>query len=90
MKIMWRIILILFEISALVKSNTLSTWWGADIQPKLSKILPKKMPKLPMPKALIIGITMLEPILNSSTSWLSKKKKKKKRVIVLTEEEKEA
>ena len=76
-------------MSALVKSNTLSSWWGADIQPKLSKILPKKMPKFPMPKALLIGITMLEPILNS-TSWLSKKKKKKKRVRILTEEEKEA
>ena len=70
MKILYIIFVLLTTMSVLAKSSsTWSTWWGADIQQKLSSILPNKMPKLfkklPLPKTLLLGISLLEPYLFS-------------------------
>ena len=72
MKLSYIIFVVLFTtLSVLVNSSstTWSTWWGSNIQPKLSSVFPKKMPKLikklPIPKALLLGISLLEPIVFS-------------------------
>ena len=70
MKLSYIIFVLLTTLSVLVNSSsTWSTWWGSDIQHKLSNLFPKKMPKLfkklPLPKTLLLGISLLEPILFS-------------------------
>ena len=94
MKLSYIIFVIFTTLSVLVTSSSTSwsTWWGSDIQHKLSSIFPKKMTKLfkklPLPKSLLLGISLLEPLLMSEKTIKEKLDEKGEEVMQEKDKEK--